>query len=209
LPRLARGTDSGPGKGAGQPVDAECQVSEGGVERSIGVDADGVGNGPVQPSPATVGTVRRWAGGGGAGDEFLVGVVAHRDEQIPRVDGVGQRAGAGPADPKAGMFGVPEFARILEQVVTRYGITVHFNSEIVEVDPDAREVILRDNTADTKQRIGYDTAHLVPPRSAPDGIKAGPLADPANPAGYIEVDKHTLQHVRTRLRRWSRTCGRC
>jgi len=98
--------------------------------------------------------------------------------------------------PTPGMFGVPEFSRILEQVVARYGITVHFNSEIVEVDPDARELIVRDNTADTKQRLPYDMAHLVPPQSAPDWIKAGPLADPANPAGYIEVDKHTLQHVR-------------
>jgi sulfide:quinone oxidoreductase len=98
--------------------------------------------------------------------------------------------------PTPGMFGVPEFSRILEQVVARYGITVHFNSEIVEVDPDAREVIVRDNAADTKKRLPYDMAHLVPPQSAPDWIKAGPLADPANPAGYIEVDKHTLQHMR-------------
>jgi len=27
-------------------------------------------------------------------------------------------------------------------------------------------------------------------------VKRGPLADPANPDGYVEVDKHTLQHAR-------------
>jgi sulfide:quinone oxidoreductase len=27
-------------------------------------------------------------------------------------------------------------------------------------------------------------------------VRHGPLADPGNPDGYIEVDKHTLQHVR-------------
>jgi sulfide:quinone oxidoreductase len=98
--------------------------------------------------------------------------------------------------PTPGMFGVPEFARILERVVETYGITVHFSSEVVEVDPDAREAVVRDLTDDTKARMPYDVMHLVPPQSAPDWIRTGPLADPANPAGYVEVDKHTLQHTR-------------
>jgi sulfide:quinone oxidoreductase len=98
--------------------------------------------------------------------------------------------------PTPGMFGVPEFARILEQVVERYGITVHFNSEAVEIDGAARSVVVRDMTDDTKQAIGYDVMHVVPPQSAPTWVKNSPLADPANPAGYIEVDKHTMQHVR-------------
>jgi sulfide:quinone oxidoreductase len=38
--------------------------------------------------------------------------------------------------------------------------------------------------------------HVVPPQSAPEWIKASPLADPSNPAGYVEIDKFTLQHVR-------------
>jgi sulfide:quinone oxidoreductase len=36
----------------------------------------------------------------------------------------------------------------------------------------------------------------VPPQSAPDWLKRTPLADPANPAGYVDVDKHTMQHKR-------------
>lgn len=98
--------------------------------------------------------------------------------------------------PTPGMFGVPEFARILEQVVERYGITVHFNSEVVEVDGGAREILIRDNASDTKERLGYDVLHAVPPQSAPDWIRSGPLADAGTPAGYVEVDKHTLRHVR-------------
>ena len=39
-------------------------------------------------------------------------------------------------------------------------------------------------------------AHVVPPQSAPDWIKGGPLADPENPSGYVEVDKNTMQHDR-------------
>lgn len=98
--------------------------------------------------------------------------------------------------PTPGMFGVPEFARILEQVVDRYGITVHFRSELVEIDSEAREVVVRSIERDTKERLPYDVLHAVPPQSAPDWIRKSPLANAANPAGYVEVDKHTLQHVR-------------
>jgi sulfide:quinone oxidoreductase len=98
--------------------------------------------------------------------------------------------------PTPGMFGVPEFARILEDVVRRYGITVHFGSEVVEIDGDGREIVIRNLNDDTKSSLGYDVMHVVPPQSAPDWVRTGPLADPASPAGYIEVDKHTLQHVR-------------
>jgi sulfide:quinone oxidoreductase len=35
----------------------------------------------------------------------------------------------------------------------------------------------------------------VPPQSAPDWLKATPLADKDNPAGYVKVDKHTLRHT--------------
>lgn len=72
---------------------------------------------------------------------------------------------------------------------------MHTNSELVEVDPDARRVIANHGD-DDKRAIDYDLMHVVPPQSAPDWVKASPLADPANLAGYVEVDKHTMRHVR-------------
>jgi sulfide:quinone oxidoreductase len=42
----------------------------------------------------------------------------------------------------------------------------------------------------------FDMLHVVPPQSAPDFIKQSPLAVQDNPLGWIEVDKHTLRHVR-------------
>jgi len=98
--------------------------------------------------------------------------------------------------PTPGMFGVPEFAEVLEQVVARYGIEVRKSSELVEVDPDSRRALVADNAAGTKDEITYDLMHVVPPQSAPDWVKRSPLADPANPAGYVEIDKNTLQHTR-------------
>lgn len=98
--------------------------------------------------------------------------------------------------PTPGLFGVPVFAAALADVVKDYGIEVHFSSEAVEFNADDGVVIVRDNVADTKQAIDYDMVHVVPPQSAPDWLAATGLADPNDPNGYIEVDKHTLQHVR-------------
>lgn len=98
--------------------------------------------------------------------------------------------------PTPGMFGVPVFARELERVAADYGIEVRLSSEAVEIDPDGRSVVVADHAAGTKESLGYDFLHTVPPMSAPDWVKASPLAVPDSPTGYVDVDKHTLQHVR-------------
>ena len=98
--------------------------------------------------------------------------------------------------PTPGMFGVKVFAEELERVVARYGIEVHKSSELVEVDPDGRQAVISDNAEGTKFSVDYDFMHVVPPQSAPDWLKRTPLADPDNPAGYVQVDKHTMQHTR-------------
>ncbi|GAB2756585.1 NAD(P)/FAD-dependent oxidoreductase [Sinomonas soli] len=98
--------------------------------------------------------------------------------------------------PTPGMFGVKVFADELERVVEKYGIEVRTNSEMTAVHPDAQEVVITDHAAGTQETLHYDMLHTVPPQSAPDWLKATELADPNNPAGYVEVDKHTLQHTR-------------
>lgn len=98
--------------------------------------------------------------------------------------------------PTPAMFGIPVFAAELQRVAASYGIEVRLSSEMVEVDGDARELVVADNAEGTKESLHYDLLHAVPPQSAPDWVKRSPLSDPANPAGYVEVDKHTLQHVR-------------
>jgi sulfide:quinone oxidoreductase len=85
---------------------------------------------------------------------------------------------------------------VLEDVVRRYGITVHFESEAIGIDSDRREVTIANRAEGTETTLGYDVMHVAPPQSAPDWIKKGALADPANPGGYVEIDKHTMRHVR-------------
>ncbi|WP_037606011.1 NAD(P)/FAD-dependent oxidoreductase [Streptacidiphilus rugosus] len=98
--------------------------------------------------------------------------------------------------PGAAIFGVPEFARVLDEVVRRYGINVHYGSEITEVRAEAREVVVTELATGSTKTLRYDMAHLVPPQSAPDWIKRSPLAGADDPAGYVEIDPHTMRHVR-------------
>ena len=44
---------------------------------------------------------------------------------------------------------------------------------------------------DQEYWVSYDMIHVTPPQSAPDFIRNSPLA---NTAGWIDVEKHTLQH---------------
>lgn len=99
--------------------------------------------------------------------------------------------------PTPGMFGVPEFAKVLVEVVKRYGIEVHFQSELTDVHSDSKEIVIVDRSGENekKETLGYDLLHVVPPQSAPDWIKKSPLADPTNAAGYVQVDKNTHQHT--------------
>jgi sulfide:quinone oxidoreductase len=95
--------------------------------------------------------------------------------------------------PTAAMFSQPDWAKVLEGIAAGYGIEVRKESQLVEVDGDNNRAVISDTKAGTKETIEYDILHATPPQSAPDWIKPTPLADPATPFGYVQVDKHTLQ----------------
>ena len=95
--------------------------------------------------------------------------------------------------PTAAMFSQPDWAKVLEGIAAGYGIEVRKESQLTEVDGVGKRAIISDTKAGTKETIDYDILHAAPPQSAPDWLKATPLADPATPFGYARVDKHTLQ----------------
>lgn len=92
-------------------------------------------------------------------------------------------------------FGVPVFADALDAVVADYGITLHTLADLSEVDPDNRTATFSPMEGGEGFTLDYDMMHVVPHQSAPDWIKASPLANDT-PQGYVDVDKHTMQHVR-------------
>lgn len=98
--------------------------------------------------------------------------------------------------PTPSLFGVPEFAKVLEGVVARYGIEVRFQHELSEIHGQSKELVLIDKSDDEhhKENEHYDMVHVVPPQSAPNWVKESKLADPENPAGYVAIDKNTMRH---------------
>jgi sulfide:quinone oxidoreductase len=98
--------------------------------------------------------------------------------------------------PSPKIFGVPAFAKELDRVIAKYGIHLHTECELTELDGGARRAIITDHgKGGEKFDLEYDVLHTVPHQSAPDWIKAGPLST-GDANGYVEIDKHSMQHVR-------------
>ncbi len=96
-----------------------------------------------------------------------------------------------------GIYGIKEYAAVLNGVVERYGIDARYNHELVEIRPEKKEAIFRlKNDPENKQvTIPYDLLHVAPPQAAPDFIRQSPLADQQNPRlGWVKVDQHTMRH---------------
>lgn len=109
------------------------------------------------------------------------------------------------------IFGVKKYAETLNKVIERYGINTHFKHNCVEIDGE-NKIAYFENEHGERVAQEFDMIHVTPPQSAPDFIKKSPLgiydsATQLNPClgqdfipphylGWVEVDKHTMQHVR-------------
>lgn len=94
------------------------------------------------------------------------------------------------------LFGVEKYRKTLEKVVERYGIQLFLRHNLVALDAERRIATYDVSTAEGpagQVQKEYEIIHVVPPQSAPDFVKKSPLA---NEAGWIDVDKHTLRHVK-------------
>lgn len=96
----------------------------------------------------------------------------------------------------AALFGVTEYVPALMDYVQKYGIDLQLGSNLVKVDGDNRIATFARKDADgndTTTDIQFDMLHVVPPQGAPDCLVGSPIA---NAGGFVDVDQHTLQHVR-------------
>lgn len=97
--------------------------------------------------------------------------------------------------PTPRLFGIPAIADTLDTIAADYGITVHTGAEITSIDAASHKVGVTPTAGGPDTVLPYDVLHAVPRQSAPDWIKAGPLST-GDAGGYVEIDKHTMQHVR-------------
>ncbi|MCP1117818.1 FAD-dependent oxidoreductase [Robbsia andropogonis] len=97
--------------------------------------------------------------------------------------------------PGPSMFGVLFFSKALDQVMADYGAKPCFGQKLVKVDGPNKTAYFEITKEGEKSVVStrFDMLHVVPPQSAPKFIKESPLADAA---GWVEVDKSTLRHVR-------------
>ena len=96
----------------------------------------------------------------------------------------------------AKIFAVPKYAATLERLVREREVVTKFHHNLVALRPSAREAVFSVAAPDrTPQEVilRYDMIHVTPPMSAPEFVRRSPLA---SGAGWVEVDRATLQHVR-------------
>ena len=91
------------------------------------------------------------------------------------------------------IFTSPHYARALEKIVQERNIETRFKHDLREIRPDKKEAVFQRLDTNEQVVLPYTLLHVTPPMSAPDVIKRSPLA---NDAGWVEVNKETLQHVR-------------
>jgi sulfide:quinone oxidoreductase len=110
-----------------------------------------------------------------------------------RKNGIRERSKVIWASASPAIFGVKKYAKALAKVVERKGIETHFRHDLVEVRAASKEAVFKHMDSDKELVLKYDLLHVAPPQSAPDFVKRSPLA---GSAGWVDVHKHTLQHVK-------------
>ncbi len=95
------------------------------------------------------------------------------------------------ASAQGSLFAVEKYRKTLEKVAERKAIDLRFKHNLVELKPDTKEAVFEHLDSHERITMAFDMIHVTPPMSAPDIIKSSPLA---NAAGWMDVDKLTLQH---------------
>lgn len=96
----------------------------------------------------------------------------------------------------ARLFAVPKYEATLLKVCERANIKLNYNVKLVEIDgpgKKAKFVGFGEDNKDKEYWVEFDMIHVTPPQSAPDFVRNSVLA---NEAGWVDVDKNTLQHNR-------------
>ncbi|MFN8291812.1 MAG: FAD/NAD(P)-binding oxidoreductase [Chitinophagaceae bacterium] len=94
------------------------------------------------------------------------------------------------------LFGVEKYEKTFKKVAERDKVQMNFFTKLVEIDgpnKKAKFVGFGEQNKDKEYWVDFDMIHVTPPQSAPDFIRNSSLA---NTAGWVDVDKHTLQHVK-------------
>ena len=94
------------------------------------------------------------------------------------------------------LFAIAKYEKTFKEVIEKNHISMQFFVKLMEIDGEnkrARFTGIGEGNKDQEYWVDFDMIHVTPPQSAPDFIRHSPLA---SETGWVEVDKHSLQHVR-------------
>lgn len=130
--------------------------------------------------------------------------------------GIRQRSTVTLTVPGDRIFGIQKYRTVLERLQAERGVELLPHVHLVELDFARREAIFEDLETRESVTRPYSLLHVTPPQRAPRFILESELADAKNkadpkdqtpviigcgivrgaPSGFVEVDRHTLRHVR-------------
>jgi eukaryotic sulfide quinone oxidoreductase len=91
------------------------------------------------------------------------------------------------------MFSVKKYSDALEALRVRRGVGGHFGRNLVSIDAANRKAVFKNVADGTESKEDYTLLHVTPPMGPLEVLKGSPIVDAA---GWVEVDKGTLQHVK-------------
>ncbi len=93
------------------------------------------------------------------------------------------------------IYGIQEYAAVLNAAVERYGIDARYHHRLVAIDAATRQAVFEITADPAKSRVGihYDMLHVVPPQKAAAFIRQSTLADEH---GWVQVDQNTMRSNR-------------
>jgi sulfide:quinone oxidoreductase len=119
--------------------------------------------------------------------------IMYLTEHFLRKTGKRQRAKVIFATADTTLSPVPKYAAVLDKIASERGIDVQFQHDLIEVRGDRKEAVFRRLDTGATVVLPYELIHVTPPQRAPDCVRNSLLADAA---GWVDVDRHTLQHRR-------------
>lgn len=94
------------------------------------------------------------------------------------------------------LFGVPIVAEKVRMLFDDRGIDAAYSHVLRSIEPGAKRATF--DTPDGTVDRDYDYIHIIPPQRAPEVVRQSGLswADRWTDQGWVEVDKHSLRHLR-------------
>ncbi len=173
-----------------------------GLAESVGAPGTGVcSNYSYETVDSTWENVREFRGGRAIFTEPITGVkcggapqkIMYLAEDHWRRTGVRDACEILFCNGKGSIFSSPHYAPALERICDERGIDVRYETNLVELRPDRREAVFRHGPTGEESVLAYDMIHVTPPMGPLDVLRDSPLAAES---GWVDVDQHTLRHVR-------------